>query len=182
MKKEFGSQTCVFPSPVFIIATYDDDGTPNAMNAAWGGTYDSNKVFVSLSSHKTTDNLAKRKAFTISFADAAHEKEADYFGMVSGRRVKDKIARAGMTVTKSQHVDAPVINEFPITIECEVESFDDGLLVGRIVNVLADESVLTDGKIDATKAHLITFDGMMNRYIELGEAVGHCFKDGLEIK
>ena len=154
MKTNFGKKTFMFPMPVLIIATYDENGNPDAMNAAWGGIHDTNQIGICLDkSHKTTKNIQKRGAFTVSMADASHVKECDYLGIVSGNTEPDKIKKAGFTVSKSEFVDAPVINELPMVLECEVAqmSDDSDYIVGNIVNVSADESVLTDGKIDASK-------------------------------
>ena len=184
MKKDFGSKTYLYPMPVLIVATYGEDGTPDAMNAAWGGIYDTNTVLLSLAeSHKTYKNIIVRKAFTISVADAAHVVEADYVGIVSGNKVPDKLERAGLHVTKSKFVDAPVIDEFPMALECRlVKINEDGIVVGEIVNVCADESVLSDGEIDPAKVRPITFDSVHSAYIELGAVVGKAFADGKKIK
>ena len=185
MKKDFGKQTYMFPMPVLIIATYDEDGNPNAMNAAWGGIHDTNQIGICLSpEHKTSKNILARKAFTVSMADAKNVVPADYVGVVSANTVSNKIETAGWTVTKSAHVDAPVINELPMCLECTLVSYDEksGCMVGDIVNVSAEESVLTDGKIDAVKVDPITYDPVSHKYMRLGEAVGTAFKDGLKLK
>ncbi len=185
MRKNFGHKTYMYPLPVLIIGTYGDDGTPDAMNAAWGGISDYNQVALCLSeSHKTTRNILKRKAFTVSMADAAHVAECDYVGMVSGNDVKDKFAKAGFHATKSEFVDAPVIDELPMTLECRlVKVNEDGLIIGEIVNVSAEESILgADGKIDPAKFTPITFDPVNNVYIKLGEACGKAFGEGKKIK
>jgi len=183
MRKDFGKQTWLSPMPVLIIGTYDENGTPNAMNAAWGGTWDYNKVFVSLSEHKTTKNLRLKKAFTLAFADAKHVAQADYVGIVSANRVPDKIAKSGLKTEKSKFVDAPIFTDFPLSLECNVESFEDGTLIGEIVNASADESVLdANGNVDVTKLHTITYDPIGHNYIELGKIVGKAFSDGKKIK
>ena len=181
MKKNFGKKTCLYPMPVFIIATYDENGKPNAMNAAWGGIHDDTQIAICISpEHKTALNLILKKAFTVSMADAAHVKECDYFGIASGNKEPEKIAKAGFTVTKSEFVDAPVINELPMCLECELVSYDvtTGCMVGNIINVSADESVLTDGEIDVTKLKPITYDCVRHKYVELGQTVGNAFSDG----
>lgn len=183
MRKDFGPQTWVYPMPVLIIGTYNEDGTPNAMNAAWGGTWDYNKIFISLSPHATTNNILKNKEFTVSFADSKHVVEADYVGIVSAKQEKDKIKKSGLTPKKSNFVNAPTFEEFPLTLECKLVSGENGNIIGEIVNVSADEKVLNEtGKIDAQKLHIITFDPAGNTYIELGAKVGNAFKDGLKIK
>lgn len=179
---DFGPKPLMFPQPVLIIATYDQDGNPNAMNAAWGITTDFTEITVSLSEHKTTDNLKARGAFTVSMATEEYEAACDYVGIESGRRVPDKFRKAGFTAVKSAYVDAPLIAELPLALECRVKSFEDGILVGEIVNVSADESVLTDGKVDPKKLKPITFDPINNTYIGLGEVVGEAFKDGNKIR
>ena len=181
MKTNFGKQTFMYPMPVLIIATYDENGNPNAMNAAWGGMHDTNQIGICLSpEHKTVKNLLQRKAFTVSMADAAHVVACDYVGLASGNDVSDKIEKAGFTVTKSEFVDAPVINELPMCLECEFVSYEEfsGYMVANIINVSADESVLTDGKIDPAKLQPITYDPVNHTYIKLGEVVGKAFSDG----
>ena len=183
MRKDFGKQTWFYPLPVLIIGTYDENGNANAMNAAWGGIWDYNQVYVTLSPHKTTTNINLKKAFTISFADAKHTVEADYVGIVSGNKVPNKLEVAGLHTTKSKFVDAPIIDEFPLTLECKLVSNNDGTIIGEIVNVSADESVLdTNGKVDPMKLNAISFDPINNTYIKLGEKVGNAFRDGLKLK
>ena len=181
-RKNFGSSPVMYPQPVLIIGTYDENGVPNAMNAAWGITTDYHEITISLGEHKTTDNLAVRKAFTVSMATEDQVIACDYVGIASGRKEPDKFAKAGFHATKSEFVDAPLIDELPMALECRVKSFEDGILVGEIVNVSADESVLTDGKIDPKKLKPITFDPINNTYIGLGEKVGDAFRDGNKIK
>ena len=171
--------------PVFIVAAYDKSGVPCCMNAAWGGIYDTNQIMVCLDDgHKTTKNILESGAFTVSIADAKHVVEADYVGVVSGNDVPDKIAKAGLTTVKSDFVNAPVINEFPMTIECKLLKFnEDGICIGKIVNVSADEAVLdSDGKIDPAKLEPITYDSVHHNYIKLGEKVGNAFSDGKRLK
>lgn len=178
----FGAKPIMFPQPVLIIATYDENGQPNAMNAAWGITTDFKEITISLGEHKTTDNLKVRKAFTVSMGTKAQMVACDYVGIESGRKVPDKFEKAGFHATKSEFVDAPLIDELPMALECNVKSFSDGILIGEIVNVSADESVITDGKIDPGKLQPITFDPANNAYIVLGEKVGNAFADGAKLK
>ena len=186
MRKNFGAKAWFYPQPVFIIATYGADGTPDAMNAAWGGMSDDTQVSFCISaSHKTTQNFLERKAFTVSMADAAHVKECDYLGLASGNTTPDKLAKAGLHTTKAKFVDAPLIDELPMAIECKLVSYDPETcrLVGEIVNVNADESILdAAGKIDPAKLRPITFDPVNNAYLVLGEKVGNAFKDSLALK
>lgn len=185
MRKNFGKDNTVYPMPVFIVAAYDKDGNANCMNAAWGGIYDTNQVMVCLSDgHKTTKNILESKAFTVSIADAKHVLEADYVGIVSGNKEPDKMAKAGLTTTKSEFVNAPIINEFLMTVECNLLKFnEDGICIGEIVNVSADESILgVDGKIDPMKLQPISFDPVHNTYIQLGKKVGNAFSDGNKLK
>ena len=185
MRKNFGAKPMCYPMPVYIIATYNEDGTANAMNAAWGGISESNEISMCISAgHKTTKNALARGAFTVSMATVDKVVECDYVGMVSGNKVPDKVAKAGLHVTKSEFVDAPLIDELPMAVECKLISYDENTcrMVGEIVNVSADESVLTDGKIDPVKLRPITFDGMNHTYLALGEKVGNAFKDGLQLK
>lgn len=184
MRQNFGAKPWTYPQPVFIIASYAEDGTPDAMNAAWGGISDSNKISMCLSAgHKTVKNIFKKKAFTVSMADAAHVVECDYVGIVSANKVPDKLAKAGFHTTKSAAVDAPVIDELPMALECRLVGYDEntGILTGEIVNVSADESVLTNGNIDPAKLRPITFDPVNSAYCVLGEKVGNAFSDGKKL-
>lgn len=178
----FGAKPIMFPQPVLIIATYDENGVPNAMNAAWGITTDYKEITISLAEHKTTDNLKVRKAFTVSMATEDQVIPCDYVGIESARNVPDKFERAGFHATKSEYVDAPLIDELPMALECRVKSYEDDILIGEIVNVSADENVLTDGKIDPKKLKPITFDPANHTYVGLGEKVGDAFKDGAKLK
>ena len=184
MRKNFGAQSDVYPMPVFIVAAYDENGKPNCMNAAWGGIYESNQIMVCLAhSHRTTKNIKVSKAFTVSIADARHVLEADYVGVVSGNKEPDKMTKAGLTTQKSDFVNAPIINEFPMAVECELLKFnEDGICIGKILNISADESVLgEDGLIDPEKLQAITFDPVHNAYLKLGERVGNAFSDGKKL-
>ncbi len=178
----FGAKPIMLPQPVLIIATYDENGVPNAMNAAWGITTDFSEITISLGEHKTTDNLEVRKAFTVSMATEDQVVACDYVGIESGRKVPDKFERASFHATKSEYVDAPLIDELPMALECRVKSFEDGILIGEIVNVSADESVITNGRIDPKKLRPITFDPCNNAYIALGEKVGDAFREGVKLK
>lgn len=178
----FGSKPLMYPQPVLIIATYDENGIPNAMNAAWGITTDFNEITISLSPHKTTDNFEKTGAFTVSMATEDQIEACDYVGIESGRKVPDKFARAGFHATKSEFVNAPLIDELPLALECKVKSFTDGILIGEIVNVSADERVVTDGKVDLKKLRPIAFDPFNNTYMGIGEKAGNAFSDGMKLK
>ena len=183
MRKNFGAKPICYPQPVFILAAYDEDGVPNAMNAAWGGVSDDKEISFCISAgHKTTRDILARRAFTVSMADAAHVVECDYVGVVSGNDVPDKLAKCGFHTSKSEFVDAPLIEELAMALECRLLSYDPetGRMVGEIVNVCADESVLTGGKIDPAKLKPITFDPVNNAYLVLGEKVGNAFRDGLK--
>lgn len=184
MRKNFGAKPMLYPQPVFIIGTYAEDGTPNAMNAAWGGISEEAEISICVSAeHKTTKNILARKAFTVSMATADTVVACDYVGVVSGNKVPDKVARAGFHVTKSSFVDAPLFDELPMAVECELISYDSEScrLVGRIVNVCADESVLNGaGKVDPAKLRPITYDPMNHDYLVLGEKVGNAFEDGVK--
>lgn len=186
MRKNFGSKPICYPMPVYIIGTYDPDGTPNAMNAAWGGISEEEEISICISAnHKTTLNILQRKAFTVSMATAKYVAACDYVGIVSGSDVPEKFAKAGFHATDSEFVDAPLIDELPMALECELISYDPEScrLVGRIVNVCADEAVLNEkGKIDPGKLSPIIFDPSNNHYLALGEKVGSAFKDGIALK
>lgn len=185
MRKNFGAKCWLYPMPVLIVGSYDENGNPNAMNAAWGGIYDTNLVMVCLAhDHKTTDNIKKSGAFTISFATTATVAPCDYVGIVSANDTPDKFQKAGFTATKSELVNAPIINELPMTVECKLLKFnEDEICIGEIVNISADESILdNDGKIDAKKLDPIIYDSVSHAYWSFGEKVGRAFSDGKKIK
>ncbi len=185
MRRNFGAETWLYPMPVLIIGTYDETGVPDAMNAAWGGIRDTGQIAVCIDpGHKTAANLVKQKAFTVSIADAGHLAACDYVGIVSGNDVPDKFARAGFHALRSEFVNAPLIAELPMALECRLISFDpeSGRTAGEIVNVSADESVLTAGKIDPKKLRPITYDPVHHDYLVLGETVGKAFSDGKKLK
>lgn len=185
MRKNFGAKPILYPQPVFIIASYDENGMPNAMNAAWGGISEANEISMCLSAeHKTVKNILKRKAFTVSMATVDTVVACDFVGIVSGNDVANKLEKAGLHAVKSEFVDAPVIEELPMAVECRLIGYDSEScrMVGEIVNVCAEEAVLTDGKIDPMKLRPITYDGMNHAYYVLGEKVGNAFRDGASLK
>ena len=182
-----GARLYVTPQPALMIATYNEEGTPDVMMAAWGGQCESNQVCFKLSKHRTTDNLRRDKAFTLSYADARTIVQSDYVGMVSGNDVPDKVGRAGFTVTPSPNVKAPIINEYPVTMECRVVSMDDvegggAFVIGEVVNATADESVMTDGKIDIRKLNPVAWDASSFNYFTLGDSVGKAWNSGNALK
>jgi flavin reductase (DIM6/NTAB) family NADH-FMN oxidoreductase RutF len=182
MRKDFGAKPILYPQPVLIIGTYNEDGTPNAMNAAWGGLCGANKLIIDLAAHKTTDNILRNKEFTVAVADAPHMVEADYVGLVSGNKVPDKLTKAGLHTVKSDKVNAPIIEEFPMTLECRLLRVTEDGIVGEIVNVCADERVLDEkGQIDPAKVQAITYDPVRHTYIQLGNTVGNAFSDGKKL-
>lgn len=186
--KSFGSKPWVLPQPVLIIGTYDKDGKANAMNAAWGGTWDMHEVVISLSKHATTENLDATGEFTVAFATKDTLVAADYVGIVSAKNTPDKMEKTGWQVEKAPNVNAPVFKDIPMTMECKVKEKigADGtgyVLVGEVVNILCDEKFLAeDGKPDVEKMGIITFDPVHNKYIELGSVVGNAFSDGKQLK
>jgi flavin reductase (DIM6/NTAB) family NADH-FMN oxidoreductase RutF len=185
MRKNFGKKSWLYPMPVLIVAAYDEAGVPNAMNAAWGGIFSDEMIGICLSEgHKTTKNIIATKAFTVSIATAEQVVACDYVGIVSGNKEPDKFAKAGFHALPSEFVNAPVIKELPMTLECELVSYDEesNHLVGNIINVSADESILTDGKIDIRKLRPITYDTVNHDYLELGTKVGNAFADGKKLK
>lgn len=186
MRKNLGAKPYTYPQPVFIIATYDENGIPDAMNAAWGGISNDTELTMCLSAgHKSVKNIIARKAFTVSMADEAHVIPCDYVGVVSANKVPDKFERAGFHTLKSDFVDAPLIEELPMAVECNLISYDPEScrMVGEIVNVSADTSILDEnGKIDPSKFNPIIFDPVNNAYLKVGEKVGNAFSDGLKIK
>ena len=186
MRKNFGAKPWTYPQPVFILATYGEDGTADAMNAAWGGISEEKELSMCISAgHKTTANILARKDFTVSMATAEQMVACDYVGIESGNNVANKLEKAGWHTSKAEFVDAPLIDELPMAVECRLVSYDPEScrLVGEIVNVSADESVLgEDGKIDPDKLQPIIFDPIHNTYRKLGEKVGNAFRDGAQLK
>lgn len=186
MRKNLGAKPYTYPQPVFILAAYDESGKTDAMNAAWGGISDGDELSMCISAgHKTTKNLLNRKAFTVSTADVKNVVACDYVGIVSGNTEPNKFEKSGFHAVKSEFVDAPVIEELPIAVECRLRSYDpaSGRLVGEIVNVSVDERVLdANGKVDVEKVQPITFDPFNNTYVALGKIVGTAFSDGKELK
>ncbi len=188
-KKVLDTKQLLAPLPVLIIGTYDEDGTPNAMNVAWGGQISQIHLDLNIGErHATTDNLKARQAFTVALADKKTLVAADYVGIVSGKAAKDKIAKAGLTAVKAETVDAPYFEEFPITMECKVVSMEEEVggeirVIGEVTRVIADEELLDEnGKADLGKADLLCFDSASASYRLLGEKVGQAFHDGLALK
>ncbi len=186
MRKDFGIKTWLLPMPVLIVAAYDKSGIPNAMNAAWGGIYTDNMIGICLSEeHKTTKNIMETKAFTVSMATREYVVACDYVGIVSGNKEMDKLEKAGFHIVKSNKVNAPIIEELPMTIECELVTYDEEscYMVGRIVNVSADERVLNeDGLIEVSKLQPIIYDSINHDYLTIGEKVGKAFSVGKQLK
>ena len=179
-RKNFGPAHALMttPQPCVMIATWDKDHTPDVMMAAWAGQYDHNQIVVSMSKHKTTENIELTGAFTVSFADVRTVAESDFLGIASGAKVPDKVAKVGFTVSPSPNVDAPIIDQYPLTLECKVVSWKDGILVGEVVNMSADKCILTDGKVDLGKLQPIVFDAAALTYRALGEVVGQAWGSG----
>ena len=179
-RKNFGPAHALMttPQPCVMIATWDKDHTPDVMMAAWAGQYDHNQIVVSMSKHKTTENIELTGAFTVSFADVRTVAESDYLGIASGTKVPDKVTKVGFSVSPSPNVDAPIIDQYPLTLECKVVSWEDGILVGEVVNMSADECILTDGKVDLGKLQPIVFDAAALTYRALGEVVGQAWGSG----
>lgn len=186
MRKNLGVKPYCYPQPVFIIATYCDDGTPDAMNAAWGGISEENEISLCISAnHKTTENILKRKAFTVSMGQEDFLESCDYVGLVSGGKEQDKFKKAGFTSVKSEFTDAPLIKELAVALECKLKSYDEKTcrLVGEILNVSVDEKVLDEnGKVDRDKVKPIVFDPFTNTYATLGQTCGNAFSSGNKLK
>lgn len=187
MRKTLDITEGIFPMPVLMVAAYNEDGTVNVMNAAWGTMQERGNVALKLSAgHKTVKNIRARGAFTVSIADAAHVVEADFFGVASGNDMADKFERSGLTATKAETVDAPVINEFPLCLECEFIEYQENEygvgVIGKVVNVTADERVMKDGKVDMSLVDAIAFDPYTHGYYRVAERVGEAFSDGLKLK
>ncbi len=186
MKKKIKATAPIFPMPVLMIATYNDDGTVNVMNAAWSTIVDRNVIGINIGeSKKTVENIKKRGGFTVSIADAKHVVEADYFGIESGHNVSDKLGRAGMTATKSELIDAPIINEFPICMECEFVEFQDneyGIgVIGKIISTSAEEEFIVDGVVDMQRVDAIAYDSYSHGYFTMGKRIADGFSIGKQL-
>ena len=183
MRKNLKLTEGIFPMPVLMIATYNEDGSVDVMNAAWGTMKERDEVILSLTeSHKTVKNIKSKKAFTVSVADSNHVVEADYFGIASGNNIPNKFEKSRLTTVKSENVDAPIINEFPICLECELIEVGEYGVVGKVVNISVDESVMENGNVDIEKVSAIAFDPYTHGYYKVSERVGNAFKDGLQLK
>ena len=184
MRKDFGVKPWVLPQPVLIIGTYDENDAPNAMNAAWGGTYDFDKIIISVSKHKSTENIKIHKAFSVSFATKSTIIAADFVGIVSANNDKDKIKKSGLHSICSSKVHAPLFDEFPFAMECELDKYDEdeGILIGKIVNICVDEKYLKDGKVDFEKLEIVAYDPTTSKYRLVKEPVADAFKCGAVLK
>ena len=184
MRRDLGVLPAVFPMPVLMIGTYDGNGKVNVMNMAWGNISTGEKIVLNMGSdRKTLANIRLKKAFSVALADVDHIKEADYFGIVSGNKVKDKFERTGFHAVKGAHVDAPVIQEFPLTMECELleerEVAEGSIITGRIVNVNVDEKILNEkGTIVAGKLNAVMFDQFERSYYKAGKQFARAWNAG----
>lgn len=187
MRKNIKNTGAIFPMPVLMVATYNEDGTINVLNAAWGMMLERDHVVLNLTeTHKTVKNIKERKAFTVSIADAKHVVEADYFGVVSGNNTPNKFENSKLTATKSEFVDAPIVNEFPVCMECEFVEYQDDKygcgVVGKVVNVTADEKVMDGENVNVSLLEAIAYDPYTNGYYKVTERVGNAFEDGIQLK
>jgi flavin reductase (DIM6/NTAB) family NADH-FMN oxidoreductase RutF len=187
MRKKLNITEGIFPMPVLMVATYNEDGSVNVMNAAWGTMQERGNVALNLTeTHKTVKNIKARGAFTVSIADADHIVEADYFGVESGNKTANKFENSGLTASKAEMVDAPVIHEFPLCLECEFVEYQNGKygcgVIGKVVNITADENVMVNGKVDMSLVNAIAFDPYTHGYYKVTERVGEAFQDGLKLK
>ena len=187
MRKSIKTTEAIFPMPVLMIGTYNEDESVDVMNAAWGMMIDRDIIALNLTeTHKTVKNIKQRKAFTVSIANSDNVVAADYLGIVSGNNTPDKFANSKLTATKSENVDAPIINEFPICMECEFIEYQDGEfgagVIGKVVNVTADENVMNGDIVDISKVNAIAFDPYTHGYYKVGERVGEAFREGNKLK
>ena len=186
--KSFGVKPWMLPQPVLIIGTYNEDGTPNAMNAAWGGQWDCGEIMVSMGAHATTENLARCADFTVAFATKDTMVASDFVGIVSAKNDPDKMKKTGWAAVTSENVDAPVFTDFPMTLEChikrKIDESDEGYyIVAEVVNILVDESYLNeDGQPDVEKMQLIAYEPVSHSYVAIGNKVGNAFMDGKTLK
>lgn len=183
MRKNIKTTEGIFPMPVLMVATYNEDGSVNVMNAAWGTMLERDQVILNLTeTHKTVKNIKERKAFTVSIADSKHIVEADYFGIVSGNNTPNKFENSKLTATKSENIDAPIINEFPICLEWKFIEYGECGVIERVINTTADENVMDGDNVDISKVSAIAFDPYTHGYYKVTERVGNAFKDGLQLK
>lgn len=187
MKKQIKTTEAIFPMPVLLISTFNEDGTVDVMNAAWGTMQERGMVALNLTeTHKTVENIKARKGFVVHLADAKHVAEADWFGVVSGRKDPDKFAKSGLTYVKSDLVDAPIINELPVAIECEFVEYQNGDtgigVIGKVLRTSVEEANLKDGQVDIDSLEAIAFDPYTHGYYKVGGRVGDAFRDGLKLK
>ena len=184
MRKQIKTTEAIFPMPVLMIATYNEDGSVDVMNAAWGMMLERDQIVLNLTeTHKTVKNIKMRKAFTVSLANSKNVVAADYFGIVSANNTQNKFESSNLTSIKSEYVDAPIVNEFPVCMECELIDADSECgIIGKIINVTADESVMKDDNVDITLLDAIAFDPFTHGYYKIGEKVGNAFNDGMQLK
>jgi len=183
MRKDLGVKPYMYPQLVLIIGTYDKDGKPNAMNAAWGGMADYDKIMICMSKHKTTENIALTNEFTVSFGDVNNVVACDYVGIVSGNTEPNKMEKSGFTTEKAKHVNAPIIKELPLCIECKlIKILEEDLYLAEIINVNADESILENGKISMDKFTPICYEPSGHGYYKVSGKVGNAFSDGNKLK
>lgn len=185
MRTNLGIKHYLYPQPVLLIATYNEDGSPNVMNAAWGCVADTDKIAIVIAhNHKTTENILRNKDFTISMATKKYVTEADYVGVVSGLKEPNKMEKVHWHYLKSEFVNAPIIEELPLSIECTLYDYDleTEIMLCEIKNTSIDDAYLKDGKLDVSKMEIICYDGANHTYLTLGEKVGNAFKDGFNLK
>lgn len=183
MRKNIKTTEGIFPMPVLMVATYNEDGGVDVMNAAWGTMFERDQVVLNLTeTHKTVKNIKERKAFTVSIADSKHVVEADYFGVVSANNTPNKFENSKLTATKSENIDAPIINEFPICMECEFIEYGDCGVIGKVINTSVDVNAMNGDKVDIEKVSAIAFDPYTHGYYIVTKRVGNAFKDGMQLK
>jgi flavin reductase (DIM6/NTAB) family NADH-FMN oxidoreductase RutF len=188
MKKSMGAKTMMLPTPVLIVGTYDAAGKPNVMAVAWGGICCSEPPCIAISLRRATytyGNIVEREAFTVHVTTESYLREADFFGIVSGKKI-DKFAATGLTPVRAELVDAPCIKEFPLVFECKLlHTIEIGLhtqFIGVIIDVKVDEEVLTDdGFPDVGKMKPVAFAPGIREYYSFGRALGRAFKIGKKI-
>ncbi len=183
MRKNIKTTEGIFPMPVLMVATYNEDGSVDVMNAAWGTMFERDQVVLNLTeTHKTVKNIKERKAFTVSIADSKHVVEADYFGVESANNTPNKFENSKLTATKSENIDAPIINEFPICMECEFIEYGDCGIIGKVINTSVDVNAMNGDKVDIEKVSAIAFDPYTHGYYTVTKRVGNAFKDGMQLK
>lgn len=185
MRKNLNPKAYICPLPVLVIGSYDENGTPNAMTAAWGSVCDTKQISIVVSfEHKTMQNILLNKEFTVSITNEENIVEADYVGIVSANVALNKLEKTNWNIRKSEFVNAPIFEELPLTLECKMVEYDKEkeMLIGEVINVSVDEKILNNGKIDINLLKPVCYDTFNHNYFVMNKVVGKAFSDGMKLK